>query len=163
MDLTTARNRFIVEWGTLCGNWGVNKAMGQIHALLLVSKEDMCADDIMSELQISRGNVNMNLRSLLEWRLVEKQCKKGCRRDYYRAEKDMAKVFRLIIENRKKKEFDPLVELLDDMKQVQPLCDDSNEFCRVVGKLTVYTKKVDHALNALTSSKLEWLTKIVNR
>lgn len=163
MDLLDARSKFIHEWGTLCNSWGVNRAMGQIHALLLISKGSLCADQIMEDLQISRGNVNMNLRALLDWRLIEKKYKTGCRRDYYIAEKDLSKVFRIIIENRKKKEFDPLMELLEDLKVVQPKCDDSNEFCQMINKLNVYSKKVDHALDALTNSKLEWLSKIMLR
>lgn len=163
MNLNTAKEKFIMEWGTLCGNWGVNRAMGQIHALLLISNDTLCADDIMSELKISRGNTNMNLRALLDWRLIEKYHKPGCRRDYFRAEKDLSKVFRIIVENRKKKEFDPLLELLEEIKEVKPKCDQSNEFCKMVDSLNVYTHKVDRALQVLTSSNLEWFAKILGR
>ncbi len=163
MNLLEARNKFVHEWGILCNSWGVNKAMGQIHALLLISKSALCADDIMEELQISRGNVNMNLRALLDWRLIEKKSKTGCRKDYYLAEKDLGKVFRIIVENRKKKEFDPLLQLLDDLKVVKPKCDDSDEFCKMMNQLNAYSKKVDHAFDALTSTKLEWLSKIMMR
>ena len=64
MNLSAAQDKFICDWGKLCTNWGVKKAMGQIHALLLVSKDDLCADDVMAKLCMSRGNVNMNLREL---------------------------------------------------------------------------------------------------
>ena len=98
MELTNAKEKFIQEWGTLCSNWGVNKTMGQIHAVMLVSSKDLCADEIMEQLQISRGNANMNLRALVEWRLIEKRHKPGDRKDYYEAQKDFNEVFRIIVE-----------------------------------------------------------------
>lgn len=163
MDLSSAKLKFIREWGTLCCNWGANRAMGQIHAVLLIANEDMSADQIMEELQISRGNVNMNLRSLIDWRLIEKIHKPGCRKDHFRAEKDLSKVFKLIIQQRKKKEFDPLKEMLEEMQAVRPKCVKSDEFCRVMQNLTMYVRKVDHALSAMTNSKMQWLTKIISR
>ena len=163
MDLIQAKEKFIHEWGTLCNNWGVNKTMGQVHALMLVAKDDLCADDIMEELQISRGNANMNLRALLEWRLIEKKHKAGCRKDYYQAQKDLNEVFRIIVENRKKKEFDPLLRLVTDLKSVKPRCEESNEFCQMVNKIGIYTHKVDRALEAITSTKLDWFSKIMLR
>ena len=158
MELTNAKEKFIQEWGTLCSNWGVNKTMGQIHAVMLVSSKDLCADEIMEQLQISRGNANMNLRALVEWRLIEKRHKPGDRKDYYEAQKDFNEVFRLIVENRKKKEFDPLLKLVDELSEVQPMCIDSNEFCTIVKKIGVYTEKVDRALNVITKSNMDWFS-----
>ncbi len=158
MELTNAKEKFIQEWGTLCSNWGVNKTMGQIHAVMLVSSKDLCADEIMEQLQISRGNANMNLRALVEWRLIEKRHKPGDRKDYYEAQKDFNEVFRIIVENRKKKEFDPLLKLVDELSEVQPMCVDSNEFCTIVKKIGVYTEKVDRALNVITKSNMDWFS-----
>lgn len=163
MKLSEAKERFICEWGKLCHNWGVNKTMGQIHALLLVSDRDLCADEIMEELKFSRGNVNMNLRALIDWQLVDKVNVTGERKDFFKAEKDLTKVFKLIVEHRKKKELDPLVNLLDEISAVQPQCQKSNEFCRMVKKLTAFSHRVDHALAAITSSKSDWLSKILLR
>ena len=132
--------------------------MGQIHAVMLVSSKDLCADEIMEQLQISRGNANMNLRALVEWRLIEKRHKPGDRKDYYEAQKDFNEVFRLIVENRKKKEFDPLLKLVDELSEVQPMCIDSNEFCTIVKKIGVYTEKVDRALNVITKSNMDWFS-----
>ncbi len=163
MNLSQAKQRFIHEWGTLCTNWGVNKTMGHVHALMLISKDELCADDIMAQLQISRGNANMNIRALLDWGLVEKICKPGCRKDFYKAQKDLTEVFKIIVEKRKKKEFDPLVKLVDDMKVIKPMCDESSEFCQMINKLTIYTHKVDRALDTMTKGKLDWLSKIMLR
>ena len=70
MTLTEGKDKFIQSWGTLGTNWGINRTMAQIHALLLVSPESLSAEGIMKELQISRGNANMNLRALIDWGLV---------------------------------------------------------------------------------------------
>ena len=137
--------------------------MGQIHALLLVTKGDLCADQVMEKLCMSRGNVNMNLRELEHWRLIEKVFKTGERKDFYRAEKDLSKVFKIIVEQRKKKELDPLLKLLEDVNSVQPGCPDSHEFCRMTKELHRFAKRADHALNTITGSKKEWISKILLR
>jgi DNA-binding transcriptional regulator GbsR (MarR family) len=75
MKLEEAKQQFIQNWGVLGTQWGINRTMAQIHALLLVSSKPLSADDIMSQLQISRGNTNMNVRDLLDWGIVEKVLK----------------------------------------------------------------------------------------
>ena len=127
---------------------------------MLVSSKILCADEIMEQLQISRGNANMNLRALLEWRLIEKRHRPGDRKDYYEAQKDFDQVFKIIIENRKKKEFDPLRKLVDELSEVKPQCSDSSEFCSVLSKIGVYTDMVDRALNVITTSKTELFSNI---
>ncbi len=163
MDLDSAQGKFIHEWGKLSTNWGVNRAMGQIHALLLVTKDDMCADDLMAKLCMSRGNVNMNLRALEGWLLIEKVYKPGERKDYYKAEKDLSKIFKIIIAERKKKELDPLLGLLNEVNAVMPKCPESSEFCRMTKNLHRFAKKADHALNAISKSNAEWISKILLR
>lgn len=72
MQFEDAKERFIQAWGTLGSNWGVNRTMAQIHALLLVAPEALTTEDIRKELDISSGNANMNLRALMDWGLVHK-------------------------------------------------------------------------------------------
>lgn len=159
----SAQERFICEWGTLCTRWGVNKTMGQIHGLLLISPDDLCADEVMSRLSLSRGNVNMNLRALEQWRLVSKVQKIGERKDYYRAEKDLNNIFKIIIAERKKQELDPLITLLKEVDAVHPQCEHSKEFCKVTKEIHHYAQKADHALNAILSSKVDWISRILLR
>jgi len=137
--------------------------MGQIHALLLVADESMCADDIMAQLSMSRGNVNMNLRALENWQLVERVHISGERKDFYQAEKDLSKVFKIIVAERKKKELDPLLKLLEEVDAVKPRCNKSNEFCRVTKELHRFAKKADHALSSISSGKADWISKILLR
>ncbi|MDX1406723.1 MAG: transcriptional regulator, partial [Saprospiraceae bacterium] len=70
MHLSEAKAKFIESWGKLGSNWGVSRTMAQIHALLIVAREPLCADQIMEALKISRGNVNINVHALIDWGLV---------------------------------------------------------------------------------------------
>src|SRR5512138_3486039 len=92
MKYTEARHQMIQTWGQLSTQWGINRTMGQIHALLMISPTAMTTDQIMSELNVSRGNVSMNLRSLVEWGVVHKVFVPGDRKEYYTSEKDAWKM-----------------------------------------------------------------------
>ncbi len=92
MKLAEAKQQFISSWGAFGTHWGINRTMASIHALLLVSPDPLSQDDIMEQLNISRGNVNMNIRDLIDWGLVERILLQGERREYFSAEKDIWKV-----------------------------------------------------------------------
>ena len=95
MKLTESREKFINAWGTLATSWGINRTMAQVHALLLVSPDPLSTEEVMEELKISRGNANMNIRTLIDWGLLFKETKAGERKEFFRAEKDLwAKVIR---------------------------------------------------------------------
>jgi DNA-binding transcriptional regulator GbsR (MarR family) len=157
MQLDEGRQKFIHAWGNLGINWGINKTMGQVHALLLVSSESLCADEVMEALHISRGNVNMNLRALIDWGLVHKQFKPGERKEWFVAEKDIWKVFQNIIAQRKKKELDPMIAVLNEISNVEANCEESDEFCKMIEELKSYSEKADSALTHLSESKGNWL------
>ena len=157
MKYTEGKEKFIHSWGDLGVNWGISKTMGQIHALLLLSPRALCADEIMAELDISRGNANMNIRSLVEWGLLSKVQVMGDRKDYYNAIKDFWDIFKKIIVQRKKKELDPMIELLESISSVNGLCHESKEFCKVVHELKLFSHKADKALVNMTSSRTNWL------
>jgi DNA-binding transcriptional regulator GbsR (MarR family) len=89
MKFKEAKSKFVQTWGALGSQWGINKTMAQIHALLMVSNEPVSMEDIMSELHISRGNASMNLRALMDWGIVYKEFKPGERREFFIAEKDL--------------------------------------------------------------------------
>src|SRR6266849_2504586 len=104
MKLTEAKQQFIASWGAFGTYWGINRTMAQIHALLLVSAEPLNQDDIMEQLDISRGNVNMNIRGLVDWGLVDRVIIPGERKQHFSAEKDIWKVAKQITKERKKRE-----------------------------------------------------------
>lgn len=153
MEYQVGRDKFIKRWGELGLNWGINKTMGMIHGLLLIETQELNSDDIMSQLNISRGNVNMNLQALVEWGLIEKTHIEGSRKDYYKAEKDIWKAFRQIIKKRKEKELHPMINLIEEVSGVQPFDEDSAEFIKIMQELNVFSTKADKALNSLVDSK----------
>lgn len=161
MGFTDNKEQFISEWGKLCMNWGVKRAMGQIHGALLISERALNAEELMSRLAMSRGNINMNLRELIDWGLVHKVLVKGERKEFFEAEKDFWKVFQLIIGRRKKKELDPMIKLLEQSASVEAKCPESDEFCKVIKELDHFSKKAEKILdlfvtneNSLLSSSL---------
>lgn len=110
--LDQVKEKVILHWGEMGSLWGINRTMAQVHALLLLSDDPLCANDIMTELQISRGNVSMALRELISWGLVTRLHIKGERREYYTTEKDVWTMGRIIARERKKREVDPTINML---------------------------------------------------
>lgn len=157
MQLEEGKERFIEAWGALGSSWGVTRTMAQIHALLLVSSEPKSADDVMAELKISRGNVNTNMRMLLEWGLAHKKLIAGERKEYFVGEKDMSQVIKSIIIARKKRELEPMLRLLDELTGVEGPGEDADDFRTVIRDLKLYSHKADSALDALVKVDSNWL------
>lgn len=111
-DWEKARDEFVAQWGALGSHWGINRTMAQIHALLMTAPEPMHTDEIMGRLKVSRGNANTNLRELVGWGLVRVVLKKGERREYFEAEKDVWQMFIIIAKERKRRELDPALAVL---------------------------------------------------
>ena len=111
-----ALERFILFWGEMASTWGINRTMAQIHALLYASEEPLDTDAIMERLQISRGNANMNLHSLVNWNLVRKVHQPGSRKDFYVAEKDVWHITAQIIRERERREIGPVMQQLQECR-----------------------------------------------
>jgi len=156
MELAEGKEKFLQSWGALGSSWGINRTMAQIHALLLISPDAMSADDVIRELKISRGNANMNLRALIDWGLVHKELKTGERKEYFVAEKDMWEVVKQIIIQRKKKELEPMIKLLDDLSSVQAEDRESEEFVQVVKDIKLFSSKADSTLETLIKADSNW-------
>ncbi|MFO0907734.1 MAG: transcriptional regulator [Isosphaeraceae bacterium] len=105
--------QFVEHWGMMARAWGINSTMGELFALLYVSGADWTADSLREWLQISRGNVSMNLRELLSWGVVHKVHRPGERREFYRAESDVWTLFRRILAERKRRELNPTLAVLE--------------------------------------------------
>ena len=157
LSLEEGKAKFIQSWGTIGSNWGINRTMAMIHALLLVSPEPLNAEQVMEELSISRGNANMNLRALIDWGLVYKTIKSGERKEYFTAEKDMYKVTKAVIVQRKKRELEPLLRVLDELSTVRGDSAEEQEFSEVVKDIKLFSTKADSTLDALVSSNADWL------
>ncbi len=156
MNFQEGKEKFIQSWGTLGSSWGINRTMAQIHALLLIAPNAMSADDVMDELKISRGNTNMNLRALIDWRLVYKELKPGERKEYFVAEKDMWEVVKHITIQRKKKELEPILKVLDEISEVEGSDPESAEFSEVIRSMKLFSNKADVTLDTLIKADSSW-------
>jgi len=116
--LLEAQDRFIAVWGQMAGAWGISRTMAEVHALLYITGEDQCTDDIMERLEISRGNASMSLRALLDWGIVERAHKRGDRKEYFRAEQDVWAMFRAIVRERISREVDPLLASMHEIRDM---------------------------------------------
>jgi DNA-binding transcriptional regulator GbsR (MarR family) len=111
--LKQARDEFVAQWGAMGSQWGINRTMAQIHALLMTAPEPMSTDEVMEDLQISRGNAHTNLKELVAWGLVRIVLKKGERREFFEAEKDVWQIFITVTRERKKREIEPALGVLN--------------------------------------------------
>lgn len=116
MKLENAKMEFIQTWGAVGSSWGIPRSMAQIHALLLANEEGLSTEEVMETIQLSRGNVNINLRELINWGLIAKQNKLGERKEFFKANHDIWQIAQRIIEERKKREFVPIQNLLRQLK-----------------------------------------------
>lgn len=110
--LPAAVERFILHWGDMGGQWGVNRSVAQIHALLFLSAKPMIAEDIADQLGLARSNVSTSIKELVGWKLVRRIPVMGDRRDHFEAESDMFEMVRRIAAGRKEREIDPAVTAL---------------------------------------------------
>ncbi len=156
MTLDEGKEKFLQSWGALGTNWGINRTMAQIHALLLVSHEALSADEIMAALKISRGNANMNIRALIDWGLVFKELKAGKRKEFFIAEKDMWQVIKCIVSQRKKRELEPMLRVLEDLSHVTGDDEATQNFIKVIEDIKLFSNKANSSLERLTKEDSNW-------
>ena len=110
--LKKARDEFVAQWGAVGTQWGINRTMAQIHALLMTAPQAMTTDEVMDDLEISRGNAHSNLKELVAWGLIKAVVKKGERREFFEAEKDVWQIFTIVARERKRREIEPALAIL---------------------------------------------------
>ncbi|MDI1318299.1 ArsR family transcriptional regulator [Flavobacterium sp.] len=162
MEFREAKNKFVQTWGALGSQWGINKTMAQIHALLMVSHEAVSMEDIMEELQISRGNASMNLRALMDWGIVYKEYKVGERREFFIAEKDLDELAVKISRERSKREIKPALKVLKEVSSITAdATAEERHFVEQTGKLYDFVLKADNVLDKITEYKDNWLAQLL--
>lgn len=144
MKYSEGKEKFIETWGTLGSEWGVNKSIAQVQALLLISPKPLSTEDIMAELKISRGNANMSIRQLLDWGIVYKKSVAGDRKEYFIAEKDVWKWALKIGNVRKQRELNPVLDLLKDISENsdKPKTEEEKEFLKQIKELNTFTQQL---------------------
>lgn len=143
MKLKEAQQQFIQLWGNFGSQWGINKTMAQIHALLLTSHKPLSTDEVMEALHVSRGGANMNLRELASWNLVYKVSVPGDRREFFEAEKDMWEVAKRITRERKRREIEPLMMHLSRLKEIDKKEKGGEEFTELIGDIERLVGRLD--------------------
>lgn len=149
--LTPAAQKFVLHWGEMGQAWGINRTMAQVHALLFVAPEPLDAEEISTLLDVSRSNVSTSLRELITWGVVKRVHIIGDRRDRFEALKDVMETFRVIMAERKRREMDPTIALLENCVAEVKEGDTSEaytreqlekmlEFCRMV---TTWYSQID--------------------
>ena len=162
MEFKEAKNKFVQTWGALGSQWGINKTMAQIHALLMVSNEPISMEDVMEELQISRGNASMNLRALMDWGIVYKEYKAGERREFFTAEKDLDELAIKIARERSKREIRPALKVLKEVSSIDSnATEEERHFVDQTTKLYDFVLKADNMLEKATEFKDNWLGRLV--
>jgi len=162
MEFKEAKNKFIQTWGALGSQWGINKTMAQIHALLMVSPEPLSMEDVMDELLISRGNASMNLRALMDWGIVYKEYKSGERKEFFTAEKDLDELAVKIAKERSKREIKPALKVLKDVSSINPAqSEETKHFVEKTNELYDFVLKADNMIDKVTEFKDNWIGRLV--
>lgn len=116
--VTLAQDRFIAAWGQMGSSWGISRTMAEVFALLYITGEAANTDEVMERLQISRGNASMSLRALQDWGIITRVHKRGDRKEYFEAERDVWATFKTIARERKKRELDPVLASLYEIRDL---------------------------------------------
>lgn len=120
--LAESQDRLIAAWGQMGSTWGISRTMAEVHALLYITGQALCTDDVMARLSISRGNASMSLRALVDWGVVQREHRRGDRKEYFVATSDVWVMLQSILRERMKREIHPvlanLCEIRDESGQV---------------------------------------------
>jgi DNA-binding transcriptional regulator GbsR (MarR family) len=114
MRLTPVQQKFVLHWGEMGTRWGINRTVAQIHALLFLSPNPLHAEEIAETLTVARSNVSNSLKELQSWRIVRLVHVLGDKRDHFESMRDVWEMFRVVLDERKRREIDPTIALLEE-------------------------------------------------
>jgi DNA-binding transcriptional regulator GbsR (MarR family) len=153
--LTPVALKFILHWGEMGTRWGINRTVAQVHALLFISPEPVNAEEIANTLSVARSNVSTSLRELQGWGIVRVVHVLGDRRDHFESVKDVWEIFRIVSEERKRREIDPTLRVLREC--VDELPREGDDYTRkrlesMVEFLTIMTSLFEEVVRMPTST-----------
>ena len=114
MRLSPVQQKFILHWGEMGTRWGINRTVAQMHALLYISPKPLNAEEIAETLEVARSNVSTSLKELQGWRIIKLVHVMGDKRDHFESMKDVWEMFRVVLDERKRREIDPTIALLEE-------------------------------------------------
>jgi DNA-binding transcriptional regulator GbsR (MarR family) len=163
MELEEAKSKYIEAWGSLGSSWGVSRTMAQVHALLMIATDPLSTEEIMDALKISRGNVNMNIRALMDWGLADKVLVPGERKEYFKTDKDPMKLAVQVAKERKRRELEPIIKILNEIKTVESNSPEAKEFKKVNAELLQFANQAESVINLFITSNENWFFKIIGK
>jgi DNA-binding transcriptional regulator GbsR (MarR family) len=114
MKLSPVQQKFVLHWGEMGARWGINRTVAQMHALLFISPHPLNAEEIAGTLAVARSNVSTSLKELQGWRIIKLVHVMGDKRDHFESMKDVWEMFRIVLDERKRREIDPTIALLEE-------------------------------------------------
>jgi DNA-binding transcriptional regulator GbsR (MarR family) len=114
MKLSPVQQKFVLHWGEMGARWGINRTVAQIHALLYILPTPLNAEEIAETLAVARSNVSTSLKELQGWRIIKLVHVMGDKRDHFESMKDVWEMFRIVLDERKRREIDPTIALLEE-------------------------------------------------
>jgi len=150
--LSPVQQKFILHWGEMGTSWGINRTVAQVHALLFISPKPLNAEEIVETLGVARSNVSTSLKELLGWGIVRRVHALGDQRDHFESLKDVWEMFRVVLDERKKREIDPTMHLLRE-------CIAESEKDKQTDEYTVQRLR---DLNTFFENTTAWYTQIRN-
>jgi len=112
-----SRSLFVRRWGEMGATWGISRTMAEVHALLFITGQPLCTDDIMQRLEISRGSTSMNLRQLVNWGLIRRVHQRGDRKEYFVSDLDAWEMFETIARERRRREVEPIIATIERCRE----------------------------------------------
>jgi DNA-binding transcriptional regulator GbsR (MarR family) len=173
-------SQFVAHFGEMGSRWGINRTVGQIYALIFISQRALNADEIAEALEFSRSNVSMGLKELQSWRLVRLRHLPGDRREYFEAPSDVWEIFRVLAEERRRREVEPTLSMLrmalleeptseadrhaqERMRQMHELIDRLMTWFDDVGKLAPETAIQLMGMGATVTKVLELKDRVIGK
>lgn len=162
MELSPIVQSFVLHFGEMGSRWGINRTVGQIYALLYLSKEPLCADQIVEGLGVSRSNVSMGIRELQGWNLVLLKHIPGDRRDFYSTPGDVWQILRTLAEERKKREVDPTLSVLREILMEKPATESDAFAQQRMGDMHGLIERLTNWYDDVKSLETERLTMLLS-
>lgn len=147
--LQESKSLLVRRWGEMGGYWGINRTMAEVYALMFVSTQPLCTDDVMAQLHVSRGNASMNLRALVDWGLIRRVHKLGQRREFFEADADVWHMFETITRERRRREVEPIIQTVDRCRELVANLDSRAASAR--SDLNEYRRRLDDLKNFLST------------
>ena len=173
IELNSTTQKFIVHWGEMGSRWGINRTVAQIHALLYISPEPLTAEDVSACLSVARSTVSTGLRELQSWNIVKVVHVLGDRRDHFEVIGNVWEMFRIVLEERKRREIDPALEMLretaleleqtpDEEKDTKAKIQEMLDFFETASDLYDQVQKLSTDTLVKIAKRKETISKVLN-